>query len=90
MARPDFKDTHHRYYPRRAYKTPLEKAFRNLPCHREVIWRSVHEEIHATQPIPEKPSRDEMLAVLIHHLEGGCPTCQSHTTFAKTVRRLTR
>ena len=54
-------DTHHLYVPRRAYKTKLERTFRNLPCNTVKIDRAVHNYLH-TLPPPQKPS----IAVMEH------------------------
>lgn len=61
-GRKDFYDTHHLFYPRCDYTTPLEKRFRKafvLPIH-----RGIHDELHARLPKPEKPGRLAMLAYL--------------------------
>lgn len=58
----DFYDTHHLFFPRCDYTTPLEKKFRKafvLPIH-----RGVHDELHAKIPKPHKPGRTAMLAYL--------------------------
>ena len=59
-----FKDTHHRYYYRRNYRTKVERIFRELPENQEVICRFRHDEIHANEEPPEKPSRDFMLGAI--------------------------
>lgn len=60
-----FTDTHEIYYPRRDYKTAIEKQFRKLGCNVVKICRRVHDEIHAQNPngVP-KPSREEMLQTI--------------------------
>ena len=58
----DFYDTHHLFFPRCDYNTPLEKRFRKafvLPIH-----RGIHDELHAKIQKPEKPGRLAMLAYL--------------------------
>lgn len=58
----DFYDTHHLFFPRADYTTPLEKRFRKafvLPIH-----RGIHDELHAKVPKPAKPGRMAMLAYL--------------------------
>lgn len=58
----DFYDTHHLFFPRVDYTTPLEKRFRKafvLPIH-----RSIHDELHHRLPKPQKPGRMAMLAYL--------------------------
>lgn len=55
-----FGDVHHEYYPSSQYRRPIEKEFRNLPENKEFICRAVHNEIHATQQAPDKPTLDFM------------------------------
>lgn len=58
----DFYDTHHLFFPRCDYTTPLEKKFRKaflLPIH-----RAIHDEIHAKLAAPHKPGRAAMRAYL--------------------------
>lgn len=57
---------HHLYWPSPDYTTKIEKDFRNLEqnIQREVP-RCEHDEIHATQDPPEKPSTDFMVGFLI-------------------------
>lgn len=57
-----FEDVHHKKWPRRDYRTPVEKEYRELEDNKELSCRDRHNEIHATQRPPEKPSREEMLA----------------------------
>lgn len=58
-----YEDVHHEYWPRKEYKTKVEKAFRGLVMNQTVMCRSLHDEEHAGPP-PEKPTRDEMLEVI--------------------------
>jgi len=54
------RDTHHIFWPRRAYKTPLEQRFRNLPCNKVTIEVESHDILHRfTQP-PNKPTIEYM------------------------------
>lgn len=58
----DFYDTHHLFFPRCDYTTPLDKKFRKafvVPIH-----RGIHDELHAKVPKPQKPGRTAMLAYL--------------------------
>lgn len=55
-------DKHHTEYPANAYRTKVEKTFRNLPFNKLQIPRCVHNAIHASGYVPEKPTRDEMLS----------------------------
>jgi len=59
-----FSDTHHLFYPRRDYRRGVEKRFRELPENKEQICRWEHDERHATELPPEKPSREEMLRAI--------------------------
>jgi hypothetical protein len=55
-----FVDTHHKQYPRSAYRTPTERRFRELDENKVDLCRAVHNEIHATEPAPIKPSLEVM------------------------------
>lgn len=57
-----YRDRHHEAYPRADYKTKLEKDYRSRTV--VFICRALHEEIHATQLPPPKPSIEEMREVL--------------------------
>lgn len=59
-----FEDVHHEAYPRREYRTRLEKAFRESPAVKVLICRALHNEIHATEQPPEKPSAGEMREII--------------------------
>jgi hypothetical protein len=61
-------DVHHRYYYRRDYASGLSKVFRELEENKVLICRAEHEEIHATTPPPEHPSREEMLQAIGRNL----------------------
>lgn len=71
----DFVDVHHTYWPRRLYRGSVETRFRNLACHKVRINRRDHNDIHALEAPPAKPSIGEMLAVLLAHKEGRCQSC---------------
>lgn len=62
--RKHFSDTHHIYYPASNYRTLVEKEFRELPENKVQLCRNEHNERHATEEIPVKPSRDEMLQAI--------------------------
>lgn len=55
---------HHEFYPRRDYRTKIEKQFRELVINKTMLPRCEHDNLHATQTPPEKPSRDEMLVAI--------------------------
>jgi hypothetical protein len=59
-----FSDVHHLYYPRKAYRTSVERQFRNLPENKEQICAWLHVLEHLDNAPPEKPSRDEMLQAI--------------------------
>ena len=56
-----YVDTHHQYYPKKKYRGGVERQFRELDIHKVVICRALHDEIHATERPPKKPSRSGML-----------------------------
>jgi len=56
-----FEDNHHVYYPKREYSGSLERKYRNLGCHVVEICRCKHDEIHATEQPPDKPSTEVMV-----------------------------
>lgn len=60
-----FADKHHPDWPRKDYKTPLEKEFRETRSIGNYICRAAHEAIHREDP-PEKPSVEEMRLFLGH------------------------
>ena len=51
-----FTDQDHYYWPASDYKTPVERAFRNLPENIEEKCRFEHNERHANEEPPVKPS----------------------------------
>lgn len=55
-----FSDTDHLYSPAYRYKTLIEKTFRELPSNKQQICRRLHDLKNATEPHPEKPSREFM------------------------------
>lgn len=56
------ENTHHLAYPRKAYKSQLEKLFRRL--HTVRICVEWHKHIHATTLPPKKPSAREMRSAI--------------------------
>lgn len=68
-------DRHHIFWPRRNYTTPLEKAFRNLPCNVIRLPVGEHRLIHATQSAPAKPSHHEIASLVNLHRDGNCLFC---------------
>lgn len=59
-----FTDWHHRYWPRREYRDPVEQEFRDLDENGVRLCRNEHNIIHETQEPPEKPTREEMIQAI--------------------------
>lgn len=59
-----FESTHHLFYPERDYRTPLERLFRSLDENKVELCRSKHDQLHAEQDPPLRPTREEMLQAL--------------------------
>lgn len=59
-----YQDTHHLYFPRRAYRSRVEKQYRELPPHKVEICRNDHNELHATELPPTKPPYNEMVRAI--------------------------
>lgn len=57
-------DEHHLFWPRRKYRDKTSRDFKNLPDNKVDLCRQVHDDIHATEQPPKKPSRNEMLGAL--------------------------
>lgn len=55
-----FADSHHLAYPKRAYRGDTEQDWRELPSNKRHVCRFIHDAIHASGYVPEKPSRGEM------------------------------
>lgn len=58
------QNTHHEYWPRRNYKDPVAKEFRNLVINKTVMCHQAHDDLHRTTRPPKKPSRAKMLEVI--------------------------
>lgn len=56
-----FEDVHHKYWPRKAYRSIIERAFRELDDNKERRCRQSHNDLHAMTPPPDKPPRAEMI-----------------------------
>lgn len=67
-----FEDVHHRQWPRRVYRRmgQIAMEFRNLDENKELTCRDRHNEIHATQPPPEVPTRQEMRQAVQRAMSG--------------------
>lgn len=56
-----FSDTHHLAYESGRYKTRVERRWRDLDFNKIDICRALHNAIHASGYVPEKPDRETML-----------------------------
>jgi len=56
-----FEDIHHEAFPKSAYRDGLEKRFREHVLNKVLICRAVHDDIHAQNLIPQKPSPEQMI-----------------------------
>lgn len=54
-------DVHHLAFPANRYRSRIEKQWRELDFNKEQIPRCLHNAIHSTGYIPDKPDREEML-----------------------------
>ena len=52
--------THHLYYPAKDYTTRIERFFREMPENKTRLSWCEHQELHATQEPPVKPSEGLM------------------------------
>lgn len=59
LERGCFEDIHHEYHPKSAYRTKLEKQFRDHILNKTVICRRRHDDQHKNPP-PKKPSVEQM------------------------------
>lgn len=66
-----FEDIDHKYWPRRFYRTVIEKAFRELEENKRLICRQQHQDHHATAAPPPKPPRNFMIETLNRGNENG-------------------
>ena len=60
-----FSDEHHLFFPKFDYRDIMSAEFRNLPENKEQICRWDHDERHANEPIPDKPSKSTCLGLLL-------------------------
>lgn len=56
-----FQDVHHLEYPKSAYRSEMEKRHRELRLAKVVLPRCLHNAIHASGYVPEKPTREAMV-----------------------------
>lgn len=59
-----YEDIHHEFHPKSKYRSKLEKAFRSHILNKVLICRALHNDAHATQPEPIKPTVIEMRRLL--------------------------
>lgn len=59
-----YQDVHHEAWPEREYLTTLERVYRDMPENQVFMCRAEHDNTHADQSPPEKPSREEMLRAI--------------------------
>lgn len=55
-----FEDVHHLYFPRKAYRKPVERAFRELDENKVKMCREWHNTDHAVFEAPDKPDLEIM------------------------------
>ena len=75
-----FEDIHHTFHPANSYSQGLAKAYRELPENKQQMCRAEHNLLHATQPIPERPSRETMIAALARQLTKDFEALYGETT----------
>lgn len=56
-----YTDTHHLEFPASRSHTKVQRRWRDLSFNKITVCRGVHQAIHASGYIPERPDRDEML-----------------------------
>lgn len=62
-----YADVHHVWWPRRKYRSQVERQFRELPENKEVLCREAHDDLHATTRPPVKPPREVMIRAIGQH-----------------------
>lgn len=55
-----FTDQHHLAFPKPRYATTIERHWRGLPDNKIDVCRAVHDAVHYSGYVPEKPARQEM------------------------------
>ena len=65
---------HHKHWPRRSYRTPLQRLFRRLACNIELLTPEAHQEIHSThrETPGGMPSREFMESQIAYCFQQGC------------------
>lgn len=61
-------NTHHGYWPKKRYTTPVEREFRALPENQEQLCMAEHLDRHANERPPQKPPREVMLQAIAAHM----------------------
>jgi hypothetical protein len=62
---------HHAYWPRRAYRTAVERAFRELSENKEQLCVFEHDLLHELEEPPAKPSVEHMVQAIGRATLGG-------------------
>lgn len=62
-----FEDIHHVYYPASQYVGYIATHFRSSEDNKQQMCRQRHQDLHAAQPPPEKPTKEYMAGFLIEH-----------------------
>ena len=63
---------HHVWWPRKDYKSSLERRFRGLPCQIVVMDIRTHQLLHVYTTPPTKPSRNTMRLTIERHAQKEC------------------
>ena len=66
------RNRHHVWWPRKDYKSEVEKKFRNLPCN--ILWidEMAHRLLHIYTEPPRKPKVSDMWQAINLHKKGLC------------------
>lgn len=61
-----FSDEHHLFYPRNEYSDPIAKRWRDLGKNTVQLCRRLHDDIHAQDSPPPRPTRETMAYELLN------------------------
>lgn len=64
-----FSNEHHTKWPKSRYRTPLERAYRELEEHRIQMCQWDHQLLHQIETPPSKPTISEMIVALTVSLD---------------------
>lgn len=76
-----FVDKHHIDYPKNDYQTEIEKRHRGDPANQLDLPRCIHNAIHASGYVPEKPAPDVMREELACHGMPARAVAEQHRQF---------